>query len=263
MGRETMYVYLSKILPVFVMPLGVVFVLLLVALMLVRYGKRRSSVGALALAMAVLWVASMPLTARLAYRNIESHYPPTPLDQVPAGGCIIVLGGVVAAPILPRVDIEMNDAIDRVYKAAELYRAGKAPYVIVTGGNQPWSETGTAEAELIREVLMGWGVPEDVIFLEGSSRNTRENALYSRNIINSIACESPLLVTSAAHMPRAVAAFDNVGVRVTPVATDVRIAGAALPALMDFIPSASALAMTSDAIREWIGQKVYALQGWN
>ena len=258
-----MYVYLSKILPIFAMPLGVVFFLLLVALIFLRRDRKRIAAGVLVLAMAVLWVASMPLTANMAYRNIESHYSPLPLDQVPAGGCIIVLGGVVGAPILPRIDIEMNDAIDRVYKAAELFRAGKAPYVIVTGGNQPWSESGVAEAELIREVLMEWGVPEDVIFLEGSSRNTRENALYSRNILNSISCEQPLLVTSAAHMPRAVAAFDSVGVRVTPVVTDVRVAGTGLPAVMDFIPSAGALAMTSEAIREWIGQKVYAMQGWN
>jgi len=257
------YVYLSKILPVFVMPLGVVFVLLLVALILLRYGRKRISAGVLTLAMAVLWVSSMPLTANLLYRNIESHYPPIPLDQVPVGGCIIVLGGVVGAPILPRVDIEFNEAIDRVYKTAALYRAGKAPYVIVTGGNQPWSEFGAAEAELIREVLVEWGVPEDVIFLEGSSRNTRENALYSQNIINAIACEQPLLVTSAAHMQRAVAAFSSVGTGVTPVVTDVRVAGTGLPGVMDFFPSAQALAMTSDAIREWIGQKVYAMQGWN
>ena len=258
-----MYVYLSKILPIFAMPLGIVFLMLLVALILLRRDRKRIAAGVLALAIAVLWVASMPLTANLTYRNIESHYLPTPLDQVPAGGCIIVLGGVVGAPILPRVDIDMNDAIDRVYKAAELFRAGKAPYVIVTGGNQPWSESGVAEAELIREVLMEWGVPEDVIFLEGSSRNTRENALYSRNILNSISCEQPLLVTSAAHMPRAVGAFNSVGVGVTPVVTDVRVAETGLPSVMDFIPSAGALAMTSDAIREWIGQKVYAMQGWN
>ena len=258
-----MYVYLSKILPIFVMPLGVVFVLLLVALLLLRHDRKRIAAGLLALAMVVLWVFSMPFTANRLYSSIESHYPPMPLDQVPSGGCIIVLGGVVEAPILPRVDIEFNDAIDRVYKAAELFRAGKAPYVIVTGGNQPWSESGTAEAELIREVLMEWGVPEDVIFLEGSSRNTRENALYSQNIINAIACEKPLLVTSAAHMQRAVAAFSSVGIGVTPVVTDVRVAGTALPAVMDFFPDAKALAMTSDAIREWVGQKVYAMQGWN
>ena len=258
-----MYVYLSKILPVFVMPLSVVLLLLLVGLMFLRKGRRKTSGGFLSLALVLLWTASMPLVANLLYGNIESQYPPQPLDRVPAGGCVIVLGGVVGAPIPPRVDIEFNEAVDRVYKTAELYRAGKAPYVIVTGGNQPWTKSGTAEAELIRDVLMGWGVPEDVIFLEGSSRNTRENALYSRNIINSINCEQPLLVTSAAHMPRALAAFNSVGLRVTPVSTDVRVADTGFPALVEFMPSAQALAMTSDAIREWIGQWVYSMKGWN
>ena len=245
------------------MPLSVALLLLLVALILVRRDRKRTAAGFLALALVVLWVASMPLTANLLYRNIESPYLPVPLDQVPSGGCIIVLGGVLGAPLPPRVDIEFNDSIDRLYKTAQLYRAGKAPYVIVTGGNQPWSESGTVEAELIRDVLMEWGVPKDAIFLEGSSRNTRENALYSKNIIDAISCQSPLLVTSAAHMPRAVSAFGSVGVRVTPVSTDVRVAGKALPAVMDFLPDAGALAMTSDALREWIGQKVYAMQGWN
>jgi uncharacterized SAM-binding protein YcdF (DUF218 family) len=257
------YVYLSKILPLLVMPLSVALLLLLVALMLLRSGRKRISAGFLVLAMAVLWVASTPLVANLLYGGLERKYPAMPLDQVPAGGCIIVLGGAVGAPIPPRVDIEFSEAVDRVYKTAELYRAGKAPYVIVTGGNQPWTKSGTAEAELIRDVLMEWGVPEDSIFLEGSSRNTRENAIYSKNIINAINCEQPLLVTSAAHMPRAVAAFDSVGLAVTPVSTDVRVAGTGFPALVEFLPNAQALAMTSDAIREWIGQWVYSLKGWN
>ncbi len=46
-----------------------------------------------------------------------------------------------------------------------------------------------AEADLIRDLLMEWGVPKDAIFLEGSSRNTRENALYSKNILNAINCD--------------------------------------------------------------------------
>jgi uncharacterized SAM-binding protein YcdF (DUF218 family) len=254
-----LYVYLSKILPLFVMPLSVVLMLLLVALILLRLGKKGISASFLLLAMLVLWIASMPFVAALLYRSIESHYAAVPLDQVPAGGCVIVLGGVVGAPNPPRVDIELTDSIDRVYKTAELYHAGKAPYVIVTGGNQPWSESAKAEAELIREVLMDWDVPKDAIFLEGSSRNTRENALYTKNIINRLFCEQPLLVTSAAHMQRAVAAFDSVGIGVTPVVTDVRVVDQSLPGVMDFLPDAQSLAMTSEAIREWLGQKVYAM----
>ena len=141
--------------------------------------------------------------------------------------------------------------------------AGKGRTVIVTAGNQPWSESRWTEAELIRDQLVEWGVPHDSIMLEGSSRNTRENAVYSRNIINAIGCSSSLLVTSAAHMPRAMAAFQSINVMVTPVSTDVRIVKHEGQSVMAYLPDAHALAMTSDAIREWIGQKFYAFKGWN
>ena len=176
---------------------------------------------------------------------------------------MIVLGGVLQAPEPPRIDVEFNDSVDRVFKTAELYKAGKAPYVIVTGGNQPWSRSGKAEAELIQDLLVKWGVPEEVIMLEGSSRNTRENALYTKNVVDSIHCDNALLVTSAAHMPRSVAAFRAVGISVTPVSADVRVAETSRMTLMDFLPDAGALKMTSDAIRELVGQWVYEMKGWN
>jgi uncharacterized SAM-binding protein YcdF (DUF218 family) len=245
------------------MPLGVVFFLLLLALVLLRKNKLRTAAGLLVLGLAVLWTASTPFVAGQIYRHIESRFPPTPMTDIPALGCMIVLGGTLGAALPPRIDVEMNEAVDRIYKTAALYRAGKAPAVIVTGGNQPWSESMVAEADLIRDLLMEWGVPKDAIFLEGSSRNTRENALYSKNILNAINCDNALLITSAAHMPRAVAAFHSVGVNVTPVSTDVRVVNDGMPALADFLPNAGALAMTSDGLREWIGQKVYAWQGWN
>jgi len=259
-----MYVYLSKILPVFIMPLSLVTLLLLVALFLLRRNKLRTAAGLLVLALAVLWTASTPFVAGQLYRQIESRYPPMQMEDIPVRDCMVVLGGAIGGLLPPRVEIDMNDAIDRIYKAAALYRAGKAPAVIVTGGNQPWSKNYVAEADLIRELLIEWGVPTEAIFLEGSSRNTRENAVYSKNVIDSMNCKDALLVTSAAHMPRAAAAFNSAGVAVTPVSTDVRaVETLGLPGVMEFMPSASALAMTSEALREWIGQKVYAWQGWN
>ena len=258
-----MYVYLSKILPLFVMPLGVVSLLLLLALAFLRSKKLRTAAGLLVLGLLVLWTASTPFVAGQLYRHMESRYPPTAMENIPVRGCMIVLGGALGAALPPRVDVDMGEAIDRIYKAAALYRAGKAPVVIVTGGNQPWSESMIAEADLIRDLLIEWGVSKEAIFLEGSSRNTRENALYSKNILDTVSCDNALLVTSAVHMPRAVAAFHSVGVNVTPVSTDVRAIDSGLPGVMDFVPSTDALAMTSDAIREWVGQKVYSWQGWN
>lgn len=258
-----MYVYLSKILPIFVMPISLVLILALAALMLLRRERRKSAAVFVVAAMAVLWVAATPIVAQSLYRNLEARFPPRPLAEVPQAGCIVLLGGVVSPALAPRVDVELSESVDRVYKAAQLYRAGKAKFIVATAGNQPWSLSPWAEADLLRDLLMEWGVPKDAIFLEGSSRNTRENAVYSKNVIDSIHCETALLVTSAAHMPRAVAAFQAVGVSIVPVSTDVRVVDAGLPAGMDFLPNAGALAMTSEAIREWIGSAVYRLQGWN
>jgi uncharacterized SAM-binding protein YcdF (DUF218 family) len=256
------YVYLSKILPLFVMPVSVVLILAFVALIMLQRGMKKTASSVLAVAISVLWVAATPMVAEGLYRGLESRHPAQSLDQVPQADCIILLGGVVGAPLPPRVEADLGETVDRVYKAAQLYRAGKARSLIVTAGNQPWSQSPWAEADLIRELLMEWGVPKDAIFLEGSSRNTRENAIYSKNLIDSIHCEESLLVTSAGHMPRALAAFRGVNASVIPVSTDVRIVEKGVPTPMDFLPSAGALAMTSEAIREWIGQWVYSLQGW-
>jgi len=203
------------------------------------------------------------MIASMLYRHLESGYPPVPTSRVPTGDCIVLLGGALGAPLPPRVDTEMTESVDRVYKAAQLFRAGKAKTIVVTAGNQPWSESRWVEAELIRDLLMEWGVPEESIMLEGSSRNTRENAQYSKNIVDAIACKTVLLVTSAAHMTRSVAAFKTVGLTVYPVSTDVRVADRRGVLVTDYLPSAEALAMTSAGLREWIGQKVYQMQGWN
>ena len=258
-----MYVYLSKILPLFVMPIAVTLFLMLLAFLVLRRERRRWAGSALLLAIIVLWAASTPFAARSLYRSLEARFPAVPVTELPQAGCAVVLGGVMEGVLPPRVDVELHDSIDRVFKTLEVYQAGKARFIVVTGGNQPWSKEALSEAELIRNLLVEWGVPRTSIVLEGSSRNTRENALYSKNVIDSINCGTTLLVTSAAHMPRSVAAFRSVGLTVVPVSTDVRIAAQSLPRVTDFLPSASALAMTSDALRELIGQFVYSLNGWN
>jgi uncharacterized SAM-binding protein YcdF (DUF218 family) len=225
------YVYLSKLLPLLVMPLGIALLCLLVSLVLLQRKKRKAAASFLGAGILVLWLAATPLVANGLYAGLEGRYPPPAMEDIPGSGCLVVLGGAVGPALSPRRDTELHEAVDRVYKAAELYRAGKARLVIVSAGNQPWSEAPLSEASMIQRLLIEWGVPEESIVLEGSSRNTRENAVFSRNIIQSTSCGRPLLVTSAAHMP--------------------------------LVPSANALAMTSEAIREWIGRLYYVMRGWS
>ena len=258
-----MYIYLSKLLPLLVLPIGIVIELSLVALLLLLLGKRKPAVAFLVSALLVLWVASMPIVAGTLYGELEEDFPPVALEDIPVSECIVVLGGVVGPVLFPRVDTELNEAIDRVYKAAQLYRAGKGRVLIVTGGNLPWAPSEKPEAELVQALLVEWGVPAAAIVLDGASRNTRENAVNSRALMVNLGCDTPLLVTSAAHMARSVAAFEKVGVEVFAVSADVRVIRNSGVTVFDFLPDAGALLMTTDAVREWLGRRVYEFREWN
>lgn len=205
----------------------------------------------------------MPVVAEALMGYLEGVYPAQRLAEIPKRKCLVLLGGAVAPPIYPRVEVELVDSSDRVRIAARLYREGKVDVVIVTAGNHPFSRHSTAEAEIIAPLLQEWGVPLHAIRIEALSRNTRENALNSKILILEEQCGPPLLVTSAAHMPRAVAAFAAVGIDVTAVSTDIRITPGTSLRLNDFLPDAGAMATTSAALRELLGQLVYRWRGWN
>lgn len=244
------------------LPIGVVFELSLIALLLLWRGKRKSSAGFLMAAMLVLWVSSMPIVADNLLARLEQQYPAIALKDIPVSECIVVLGGAVEPVLPPRVDVELNEAADRVFKAASLYHAAKGNRIVVAGGRQPWSAFEQSEAEAIQSLLVDWGVPASAILLDSSSRNTRENAINAKPLLEKAGCGRPLLVTSAAHMARSIAAFAGVGVDVFPVSVDVRVVQVSEYSFMDFVPGAGALSRTTDAMREWLGQKVYQLRGW-
>ena len=194
---------------------------------------------------------------------MEQQFPAVAMAEIPVRRCIVLLGGAVQPVKSPRVDVNLLESADRVYKASSLYRAGKGQVVIVAGGNQPWSGFEQTEAEATRNILIDWGVPDSAIVVEGASWNTRENAVNTSALLINAGCQAPLLVTSAAHMKRAVASFAKINIDVFPVSADIRVVNNSEITVFDLLPDQRALGMTSSAIREWIGQKVYQLRGWN
>lgn len=246
-----------------VMPIGIVFELLLIALLLLRRRKRRSGVFCVVAAMAVLWGSSMPIVANSVLGTLEQQYPAVTLNQIPDSKCLVLLGGSIESIRPPRVDVNLLDSVDRISKTASLYHAGKAKVIIVSGGNQPWSPQLKSEAVETRTLLVAWGVPADAIVVEERSRNTYDNAFNSKPLLRESRCKIPLLVTSAAHMTRAVDSFASLGVEVFPVSTDVRAVRTMRLTVFDFIPDIKALEMTTNAMREWTGQRVYRYRGWN
>ncbi len=260
---HVLYIYLSKILPLMVLPIGIVLELLVIALLLLWKRKRRSGIFFVVTAMAVLWGCSMPIVANTVLGKLEQRYPALTLNEIPDSKCLVMLGGAIGPVRPPRVDVNLSDAADRISKTASLYREGKASVVIVSGGNQPWSPQLKSEAMDTRTLLVAWGVPAEAIVLDETSRNTYENAFNSITLLRESGCRNPLLVTSAAHMTRAVASFAKFGVEVFPVSVDVRAVLTLQLSVIDFIPDTHALEMTTNAVREWVGQRVYRYRGWN
>ena len=253
-----MTLFLSKLLPIFVYPLGLVIVLGLFAF--VR-GKRIGR-AALALALVLLWVASMPVLSNWATAQLEAEYPPVPIETLPHADVAIVLGGSIGQPLPPRITPDLSDAADRVLYAARIFRAGKVDRILVSGGNLPWEAGVKPESQLVSDLLIEFGVRPDAIFQDADSRNTHENAVNSAAIMHAQAWQSALLVTSGAHMQRALASFRHVGLNVIPAATDIRVVYPLYSSPLDFLPDASALAQTTEAIKEWIGLAVYRVRGW-
>lgn len=255
--------YLTKILPLLLMPVPVALAAVLLALIFIARGNRKPAVYCLVLSLLVLWLSSLPVVASQLLLSLESQHRPIAVENVPASDCIVVLGGALEPPTPPRADIELTDSADRVYQAAKLYRAGKGKTIIVAAGNQPWARHPVSEAQQIGDLLVEWGVPPDSVVLDTRSKNTRENAINAAALIRQRGCRSSLLVTSAWHMPRALAAFSKVGADLFPVPVDMRLVQEDRGSVAQFIPRADALAMTSQALLEWMGIWVYRFRGWN
>lgn len=254
--------FLSKLLPLFVYPIGLTILAGVAALVFSLAGFAKTSRTLLAVGIGVLWIASMPLFSNWLYGQLEAEYAPLGVEELPQADVAIVLGGAIGQALPPRTEPDASDAVDRVLHATRIYRAGKVRSILVSGGNLPWLTASQPEAELIGDLLVELGVPRAAIVLETESRNTRENAVNSAALMKAHDWNRALLVTSGAHMPRAIAAFRRAGVDAVPASTDIRATYPLFESVLDILPDAEALARTTEAIKEYLGLAVYRLRGW-
>ena len=241
-----------------VSPLMLVLLGGLLALLLLWRGWRRAGTGLALLCLGGLWLASTPWLAWTLAMSLESRYPPVPAQVSPVADAVLVLGGALAAPRPPaQPHIGFGAAADRLWHAAALYRAGKARWVLVSGGNKPGDEDVVPEAEAMAVVLRALGVPASALRLEGRSRNTRENAQLSLALARQVDAKRVLLVTSALHMPRALAVFQGVfagsGVTMIPAATDAEALGDEPRGWAAWLPDARSLEWSSRSVKEVLG----------
>ena len=156
----------------------------------------------------------------------------------------------------------MGESYDRLLHGLRLFRADKAPNLLFCGGNIE-ALTGTLESEAWQylQLALEAGVATEHIVLEERSRNTYENALYAQQVMAARAWKTALLVTSASHMPRAMAVFNALGVEVVAAPADVRVVGHSF-SFFELLPTAYGLDQSSTAAKEYVGWWVYWLRGW-
>lgn len=254
-----MSIFLSKALSLLIHPLVGALILLSVGWTL-AWRWPRVGQGLMGAGLLVLLVPSLPPVADALQYRLERTHPPIAANDLPSADAIVVLGGGLGAPVPPRIDPDFNGASDRIVHAFRLYQAERAPRIIVSGGRLPWADT-PPEAYTLRDVLMQWGVPEAAIWTEPRSATTYENAQNTATHVYKRDLDRVLLVTSAAHMPRALAVFCTADVPAIPAPTDHRVVDSPR-SVLDYVPSAAALSRSTGALREYVGYAVYEYRGW-
>ena len=235
-------------------PLGTSLAVALLALWQGLRGRRRWSIGLGTAAIVWLWVWSLPAVSETLRAQLEQSYPPVPIASLPDAGAIVVLGGGVSPAPQGRPWPGLGGAADRVWHAARLYHAGKAPLIVLSGGSDP-DLFQSSEAEAMRLFLLDLGVPDSAMLLEERSRSTLENARFSLELIHGIGIRKILLVTSATHMDRALIAFKNNDTEVIPAACDHESPAAInLQIWYKWLPDTGALAMSATALKEAAGR---------
>lgn len=219
------------------------------ALLLTRYAAvgRRLLVGSFV----VLAICGLTPLGKLLLMPLEDRYPPwLPTQEAPSG--IIILGGGINPDISAARGVAVSDiGIDRVIAAARLARRYPQARIIYTGGSANLVGSDAREADFAVQLLADLGIPAERIEAERNSRNTIENAAFTRTLASPKPGERWLLITSAFHMPRSVGLFCKVGFSVEPVPTGWRTNGLVNP--FEFGSFVGGLTLMNIAMREWIG----------
>lgn len=250
----------SSFLTNLVIPLNLCIALLLVGavLFVLRYRKTGFFVAAVGIGWALFW--SLPASSLWAGGRLEQLYPHRMPNNLPTADAIVVLGGSTANGRLNWFEpYNSATAVSRVDAAAVLYKAGRAPLIVVSGAAL---EGKTSEAQMMANTLKQEDIPESALILESRSYTTHENAVYTAAELRQRNIDRILLVTSALHMPRAMAVFRKQGVSAIASPAPPQIVVPNDPRFSFWQPSMRALAASRSIVKEYVGLLVYWLRGW-
>ncbi len=247
-----MIFYLKKAVDALLLPPGIIILLLIYSGMrFLRKGYLKAGMTNLIIA-SIAYLLSIQPVADGMLKGLEGGYT---IPDKPEGDVIVVLGGGIrdGVPDLTGKGAPLEDALPRIVAAARLQKRLGLP-VIASGGTVFSRES---EASVMKRFLVDLGVPEDKIIPESKSRDTYENALYTKEICEKMGFKRPILITSATHMRRAVMSFEKVGLPVTPFPSHFRVWERKRYSWRDYLPSAGAIGNIYMALHEYLGLIFY------
>jgi uncharacterized SAM-binding protein YcdF (DUF218 family) len=254
-----MFFILSKSVALLLIPSNFLFAIGLVGLLLLVTRWRRAGRRLLVTSFILLVLIGTLQAGGLLVQILEQRFPPWDATRGAPDG-IIVLGGAIS-PGLSRFygTAQLGDNAERVTIIAALARAYPDARIIYTGGDASLRADQGREADYLYPLLDSFGVPRSRVLLENRSRNTYENAVFTHDLVKPRPNERWLLVTSAAHMPRAVGCFRRAGFAVEAYPVDWHSTPDFDFALHRRI--ASGLSLFDFATHEWAGLFIYWLRG--
>ena len=253
---KNLEIYLHKLLPLLALPTGLLILLLALALLM----RRRWPIW---LVLSLFWLGSTPWVSNSLIRWSEAGAVRHVATHMPKAQAIVVLseGRILASG--PANTSEWTDG-DRFWGGIELYRAGKAPLLIFTGGWVPWQAELAPEGEVLKDWAKSQGLPESAIQITGKVMNTADEAAAVAALLPRLSRAADvkpgtvLLVTSAFHMPRAQRLFEQAGLEVLLYPVDFKVSAKDSFTAIDLLPSAGAWRYTEMAWRELLGRAWYA-----
>jgi len=252
-----MFFVASKLFWIILEPGNLLLILLVLGLLRMAATRRRKGMLLASFAgLALAAITVLPL-GQWAIAPLEMRFPAPRLPDRVDG--IILLGGAVDPVLtLAHGQVALNEAGDRITETFILAKRYPDSRILLSGGNGRLLPVGMSEAKTTEDLLVEMGVDEHRLVIEDRSRDTYENAVFSKEVADPKTGETWILVTSAAHMPRAVGCFRHAGWEILPYPVDYQPNGRWR---FDYLDLGGSLVLFARAAHEWLGLASYYLTG--
>jgi uncharacterized SAM-binding protein YcdF (DUF218 family) len=253
-----MFFILSKTLDVVLLPYTWIVVAACCAVWL--KDKRKKKIAGIVLLILLIIPGNSPF---VNYLFQKWEMAPQPLNSVPMHSTAIILTGVTKLNKKPYDRVFFSKGADRVTQALMLYRQGKIKHFIITGGSGKLIGEGRAEAQELKKFLLDCQIPAAIISIEDEAKNTRQNAVLTRDLIQKNHVQGPfILITSAFHMNRSLACFKKENIPCIPFPVDYYSMDEIDNPIEYVVPEVAPLSHFTILIREVSGYYIYKMMGY-